>query len=151
MEYTKKVLKHFFKPKNVGKIKNADAIGKLENDACGDIMEVYIKVGKKKDKRKEKEYIKEIKFQTLGCPAAVAASDVLCDLVKGKTLEEAEKVNEKAITKKLGGLPVIKLHCSVLGAKTLKNAIENFRIHHKSMNSDSARKSKDFRHYRKSK
>lgn len=127
MQYTKKVMSHFLKPKNVGKIKNADGIGKLENDACGDIMYVYVKVGRKKIKGKEKEIIKDIKFQTLGCPAAIAASDVLCELVKGKTLDEAEKIKESEITEKLGGLPVIKLHCSVLGAKTLKSAIENYR------------------------
>jgi len=94
---------------------------------CGDIMEVYLKIEKKKIKGREKKYIKDIKFQTLGCPVAIAASDVLCDLVKGKTLEEAEKINDKAITKKLGSLPVIKLHCSVLGSRTLKDAIEKYR------------------------
>lgn len=118
-QYTKKVMKHFTHPKNAGKIKNPDAIGKLENDNCGDVMYVYIKV---KDNK-----IKDIKFQTLGCPAAIAASDVLCELAKGKTLEEAERINEQNITKKLGGLPVIKVHCSVLGARTLKNAIENYK------------------------
>ena len=126
-QYTKKVLKHFFHPKNQGELKNPDAIGKLENDKCGDIMIVYLKIGEKDITGKKEKIIKDIKFQTLGCPAAIAASDVLCDLVKGKTFEQAEKVDEKAITKKLGGLPVIKLHCSVLGARTLKNAIENYR------------------------
>ena len=127
MQYTKRVMRHFLKPKNVGEIKNADAIGKLENDACGDIMYVYIKVGKKKIKGREKEVIKDIKFQTLGCPAAIAASDVLCDLVRGETLDEAEKIKETQITERLGGLPVIKLHCSVLGARTLKKAIDDYK------------------------
>lgn len=94
---------------------------------CGDIMYVYIKVGKKKIKGEKKEIIKDIKFQTLGCPAAIAASDVLCELVKGKSLDEAEKIKESKITEKLGGLPVIKLHCSVLGARTLKAAIKDYR------------------------
>ena len=119
LQYTKKVMKHFLKPRNVGKIENADAVGKLENDRCGDLMVVYLKI---KDNK-----IKDAKSQTLGCPAALAASDVLCDLVKGKTLEEAEKIKDEDITKKLGGLPAIKLHCSVLGAKTLKKAIEEHR------------------------
>ena len=126
-QYSKQVLKHFLKPKNVGKIENADGIGKLTNDACGDLMVVYLKIGKKKIKGKEKEFIKQAKFQTLGCPAAISASDILCELVKGKTLEEAEKISDKAITEKLGGLPVIKLHCSVLGSRTLRNAIENYK------------------------
>ncbi len=127
-QYTKAVMQHFMKPKNLGKIEKADAVGKLENERCGDMMVVYLKIGKRKGKNAgEEEFIKDIKFQTLGCPAAIAASDVLCELVKGKSLEEAEKINESSITKKLGGLPLIKVHCSVLGAKTLKNALENYR------------------------
>ncbi len=126
-KYSKKVMEHFLKPKNVGEIKKADGVGKVGNPICGDIMYVYIKVGKRKGKGKEEEYIKNIKFQTLGCPAAIASSDVLCDLVKGKTLKEAEKVRGKEIVKKLGNLPAIKLHCSVLGEKTLKKAIENYK------------------------
>lgn len=117
--YTKKVMKHFLKPKFAGIIKDADAVGRLENDNCGDIMEVYLKI---KDNK-----IKDIKFQTLGCPAAIAASDVLCEIAKGKTLEQAEKITEKAITSKLDGLPLIKQHCSVLGARTLRNAIEKYK------------------------
>ena len=127
LNYNKKVMCHFLKPKNVGVIKNADGIGENFNDRCGDKMVVYIKVEKKKMKNKEEVYIKDVKFQTLGCPAAISASDVLCDLVKGKSLKEAEKIKDSEITKKLGGLPSIKLHCSVLGAKTLKKAIENYR------------------------
>ena len=80
--YTKKVMKHFLKPKYAGKLKQADAIGKISNDRCGDVMEVYIKVKNNK--------ITDIKFQTLGCPAAIAASDVLCEMVKGKTLKQAD-------------------------------------------------------------
>ena len=117
--YTKKVMNHFLKPKHAGKLKNPDAVGKLENDKCGDIMEVYIKVKNNK--------IKDIRFQTLGCPAAIAASDVLCEMAKGKTLNQAEKIKEKDITKKLGSLPMIKQHCSVLGAKTLRDAISKYK------------------------
>ena len=119
LNYTKEVMKHFLKPKNSGEIKNADGIGTNANDKCGDIMKVYIKV--------EDNKIKDAKFQTLGCPSAIASSDVLCELVKGKTLEEAEKFDNKEIVKKLGGLPVIKIHCSVLGAETLKKAIDNYK------------------------
>lgn len=123
MEYTKKVMKCFLKPKNVGKIEDADAIGELKNDGCGDVMRVYLKIGKKG----KQEYIKNIKFQTLGCPAAIASSDVLCSLAKGKTIQQALKISDKDIVKKLGGLPSIKLHCSVLGQKTLKDAIQNYK------------------------
>ena len=123
MIYSKKVMKHFLKPKNVGQIKNPDAIGINKNDRCGDVMKIYLKIKNNK--------IKDIKFQTLGCPAAIAASDILCELVKGKTLEQAEKINERKITKKLGGLPLFKVHCSVLGAKTLKKAILDYKKKHK--------------------
>lgn len=123
MEYTKKVMKCFLKPKNVGKIENADAIGELRNDGCGDVMRIYLKIGKKG----KQEYIKDIKFQTLGCPAAISSSDVLCSLAKNKTLKQALAITDKAIVKKLGGLPSIKLHCSVLGQKTLKDAIQKYK------------------------
>ena len=135
LKYTKKVIQHFLKPKNVGEIKDADGVGKAGNPVCGDVMHVYIKVGKKKVKGREEEIIKNARFQTLGCPAAIAASDVLCELVKGKTLKEAEKIEKKDIVKKLGGLPPIKIHCSVLGARTLKKAIEDYRNKRKKKNS----------------
>jgi len=118
--YNKEVMKHFLKPKNAGKIENPDAVGRINNDACGDLMEVYLKIDKKDNK------IENIKFQTLGCAAAIASSDVLCDLAKGKTLNEAKKINNNMIIKKLHGLPIIKLHCSVLGANTLRKAIDNY-------------------------
>ncbi len=126
-QYTKKVMQHFLKPKNAGEIKNPDGVGKLANETCGDVMVVYIKVGKKKIKSNLREYIKDAKFKTLGCPAALASSDVLCELVKGKTLEEAEKIDNNAIVSKLGGLPFIKVHCSVMGARTLKEAIKDYK------------------------
>ena len=122
-QYTKEVMKHFLKPKNAGIIKNADGIGREGNQKCGDVMEVYIKVGQKNNL----EIIKEIKFKTLGCPAAIASSDVLCEIAKGKTFQEAEKISNTDIVKKLKGLPMIKIHCSVMGAKTLKKAIENYK------------------------
>ena len=116
--YNKSVMKHFLKPKFSGKIKNPDAVGRTDNDNCGDLMEIYLKVKNNK--------IKDIKFQTMGCAAAIASSDVLCELAKGKTLKQAKKIDNKLIIKKLHGLPNIKLHCSVLGAKTLKKAITNY-------------------------
>jgi nitrogen fixation NifU-like protein len=116
--YSKEVLKRFTSPKNYGEIKNPDGKGKVGNPKCGDLMEVYLRI--------ENGKIKDIKFQTFGCVAAIAASDVLCELAKGKTIQEAKKINNKTILKKLKGLPLIKLHCSVLGEEALKAAIEDY-------------------------
>ncbi len=117
--YNKEVMEHFTKPKHIGEMKNPDAIGELGNMKCGDVMKIYLKI--KDDK------IKDIKFQTFGCVAAIASSDVLCELAKGKTIKQAEKITNKNIINKLKGLPSIKLHCSVLGAGALKKAIENYK------------------------
>jgi len=118
--YNKEVMKHFTKPKNMGEIKNPDGVGEVGNQKCGDIMKVYLRVDKKSNK------ISNIKFQTFGCVAAIAASDVLCDLAKGKTIQEAKKINNQSIIDKLGGLPNIKLHCSVLGSEALHTAIKDY-------------------------
>jgi nitrogen fixation NifU-like protein len=118
--YNKKVMKHFLKPKFVGKMENPDAVGRIKNNTCGDIMEVYLKIDEKTSK------IKDIKFQTLGCAAAIASSDVLCGLAKGKTLKEAKKISKKDIINELKSLPNVKIHCSVLGEKTLLDAIEKY-------------------------
>jgi len=120
--YSKKVIQHFTNPKNFGEIKNADGIGKVGNPACGDVMTLYIKVIKKGDK----EIIKNIKFHTLGCAAAIATSDIVCDLVKGKTVEQALKVDYKDIVKGLMDLPPIKVHCSLLAEEGLKAAIKDY-------------------------
>jgi nitrogen fixation protein NifU and related proteins len=117
-EYNKEVMKHFLKPTYAGEIKNPDAIGKIKNNMCGDLMEVYLRIKNNK--------IEDIKFKTLGCAAAIASSDVLCELAKGKTLDEAKKITNKDIIKELKSLPSIKLHCSVLGEKTLKDAIDKY-------------------------
>lgn len=121
--YSKKVLEHFQNPRNYGKMKNPDGVGEAGNITCGDVMYLYIKVGKKKN---GKEYIKDIKFQTYGCLAAIASSSILTELVKGKTLEEAIKIDRRLITKSLGGLPPIKTHCSVLAADALFEAIYDY-------------------------
>jgi nitrogen fixation protein NifU and related proteins len=116
--YNKEVLKRFTDPKNFGEIANADGVGQVGNPQCGDIMKIYFKI--KDDK------IKDVKFQTFGCVSAIAASDALCELAKGKTLEEAKKITNKDIIDRLKGLPSIKVHCSVLGAEGLKKAIMNY-------------------------
>ena len=118
--YNKEVTKRFLKPKFSGEIKNPDAIGETMNNKCGDKMRIFLKID---DKTKK---IKDIKFQTMGCAAAIASSDALCELAKGKSLKEAGKISNEKIVKKLKGLPSIKVHCSVLGTSTLKKAIENF-------------------------
>jgi len=116
--YSKEVMKRFTNPRHFGEIKNADGIGQVGNPQCGDVMKIYFKI---KDNK-----IKDIKFQTFGCVSAIAASDALCELAKGKTIEEAKKINNKEIIDKLKGLPSIKVHCSVLGASGLKKAILNY-------------------------
>jgi NifU-like protein involved in Fe-S cluster formation len=118
--YSKETIKRFQKPKFVGEMKDADAVGQEGNVKCGDIMKIFLKVDPKSEK------IKDIKFQTYGCVAAIAASDAMCELAKGKTLTQASAISYDQIVKKLGDLPQIKVHCSVLGTKALKNAIKNY-------------------------
>src|SRR4030042_2767514 len=120
--YTKKVIEHFSNPHNYGKIKNPDGVGKVGNPRCGDVMHLYIKVGKNK---KGEEIITDIKFETFGCVAAIATSSIITSLAKGKTLKEALKINKEKIIKSLGGLPPVKKHCSVLAASALEAAIKN--------------------------
>jgi len=121
--YTKKVMQHFMKPKNMGEIKDADGVGEAGNPKCGDVMKIYIKVGKKKDK----EFIKDIKFQTFGCVAAIANSSVLTMIAKGKSLEDAGKIGCNDILKELGEVPKIKIHCSLLAHEALAEAIKNYK------------------------
>lgn len=117
--YSKEVLEHFSNPRNMGEMNNADAVGEMGNPSCGDVMKIYLKV---KDNK-----IKDIKFQTMGCAAAIATSSMITELAKGKTLEEAEKVTNKDVAESLKGLPPIKMHCSNLAADVLKIAIKNYR------------------------
>lgn len=120
MDYSKKVMELFMKPHNVGEIKDADGIGKVGNVVCGDLMWVYIKV---KDKK-----IADIKYKTLGCVAAIASSEALCSIVKGKTIDQALKITKTDIIKFMGGkIPAVKIHCSILASEALKKAIDNYR------------------------
>ena len=128
MQYSKKVMEMFTKPKNVGEIKNADGVGEVGNPSCGDVMTMYIKIGKAAaGKNKGKEILKDIKFKTYGCAAAIATSSMITELAKGKTIEEAEKISRNDVAEELGGLPPIKMHCSNLAADALRAAIENYR------------------------
>lgn len=121
--YSKLVLKHFTNPKNQGRIKNPDGVGTVGNPACGDIMTVYVKMKKTKDK----EIISDIKFETLGCAAAIATSSMVTQMAKGKKLDDASKISRSDIADGLEGLPPLKMHCSNLAADALKRAIQNYR------------------------
>jgi len=116
--YSEKVMEHFRNPRNVGEIKNPDGIGHVGNPVCGDIMEMYIKV--------ENNIIVDAKFKTFGCGAAIATSSMVTELVKGKTIDEALKISNRAVVEALGGLPHIKMHCSVLAEEALKSAISDY-------------------------
>jgi nitrogen fixation NifU-like protein len=124
MIYSKKVLSHFTKPHNQGLMKNPDGVGTVGNPVCGDLMKIYIRVGKDKNK---KEFIKDIKFETLGCGAAIATSSMVTDLAKGKGLEEAMKISRMDVANNLEGLPPTKMHCSNLAADALHEAIKNYQ------------------------
>lgn len=123
MQYSKLVLKHFTNPKNQGRLKNPDGVGMVGNPACGDIMTVYIKVKKNKDA----EIISDIKFETLGCAAAIATSSMVTQMAKDKNLNDALKITRGDIADSLEGLPPAKMHCSNLAADALKRAIEDYR------------------------
>ncbi len=116
--YSKDVMEHFMHPRNVGEMPDADGVGEVGNPVCGDIMWIYIKV---KDDR-----IEDIKFKTLGCAAAIATSSKVTELAKGRTLDEALDLSNKEIVESLGGLPPVKIHCSLLAVDGLKEAIHDF-------------------------
>ena len=116
--YTEKVMDHFNHPRNVGEIQDPDGIGMVGNPICGDVMKLTIKV--------ENNIIKDVKFKTFGCGAAIAVSSIVTELVLGKTLEEALKISNKSVIDALGGLPPKKMHCSNLGADALKEAIQDY-------------------------
>ena len=117
-QYSETVMEHFKNPRNVGEILDADGIGNVGNPVCGDIMRLYIKV---KDNR-----ITDAKFKTFGCGAAIATSSMVTEIVKGKTIEEALQVSNRAVADALGGLPKVKMHCSVLAEEALKSAIDDY-------------------------
>ncbi|MBF8264627.1 MAG: FeS cluster assembly scaffold protein NifU [Dehalococcoidia bacterium] len=117
--YSDMVMDHFKNPRNIGSITDADGVGSEGNPVCGDIMKIYIKV---KDGR-----IEDAKFQTFGCGAAIATSSMVTEMVKGKTIEEALVISNKAVAEALGGLPATKMHCSNLAADALHRAIEDYQ------------------------
>jgi nitrogen fixation NifU-like protein len=117
--YSEKVMEHFKNPRNVGEMENPDGIGHVGNPVCGDIMELYIKV---KD-----NIITDAKFKTFGCGAAIATSSMVTELVKGKSIDDALKISNSAVAEALGGLPPVKMHCSVLAEEALLSAIDDYR------------------------
>jgi len=121
--YSEKVMEHFRNPRNVGEIENPDGVGYVGNPVCGDIMELYIKVND--------GIIVDAKFKTFGCGAAIATSSMVTEIVKGKRIEEALKISNKAVAEALDGLPPVKMHCSVLAEEALKSAIEDYLEHQK--------------------
>lgn len=116
--YSEKVMDHFRNPRNVGVIEDADGVGEVGNAKCGDIMKVYLKV--------EDDIIADVKFETFGCGSAIASSSMATDLIKGKSVAEALSLTNKAVVEALDGLPVHKLHCSVLAEEAIKKALEDY-------------------------
>lgn len=118
--YSTLVMDHFSNPRNVGEIEDADGIGNVGNPVCGDIMKMYIKV---KD-----NIITDVKFKTFGCGAAIATSSIATEMIKGKPIDEALKVTNAAVAEALGGLPSVKMHCSVLAEQAIKNAVNDYLV-----------------------
>lgn len=118
MIYSEKVMDHFANPRNVGEIPDANGVGEVGNVKCGDIMKMYLKI--------ENGIIEDVKFKTFGCGAAVATSSMATELIKGKPLEEALKLTNKAVVEALDGLPPVKIHCSVLAEQAIKAAISDY-------------------------
>jgi len=118
MLYSEKVMDHFTNPRNVGEIENADGVGEVGNAVCGDIMRIYLKI--------EDNIITDVKFKTFGCGAAIATSSMATEIIKGKSVDEALTLTNKAVVEALDGLPPAKIHCSVLAEEAVKAAIANY-------------------------
>jgi nitrogen fixation NifU-like protein len=117
--YTEEVMDHFKNPRNVGEIKDADGVGEVGNAKCGDIMKIYLKID-------EKDIITDVKFLTFGCGSAIASSSMATELIKGKSVDEAVALTNKAVVEALGGLPKAKVHCSVLAEQAVKSALYDY-------------------------
>lgn len=116
--YSAKVMDHFTNPRNVGEIENADGIGEVGNAKCGDIMKIYLKV--------EDNIIQDVKFKTYGCGSAIASSSMATEMIKGKSVQEALELTNKAVAEALDGLPPVKMHCSVLAEQAIKKALQDY-------------------------
>ena len=120
--YSKTVMDHFMHPRNVGEIPDADGVGEVGNAKCGDIMKISMKIN-------DDGVIEDVKFKTFGCGAAVATSSIATEMIKGKTIDEAENLSNKAVIEALDGLPPAKIHCSVLAEQAVKAALKDYRDH----------------------
>lgn len=116
--YSEKVMDHFMNPRNVGEIENADGVGQVGNVKCGDIMKMYLKI--------ENDVIVDVKFKTFGCGSAIATSSIATEMIKGKTIQDALKLTNKAVVEALDGLPAQKVHCSVLAEQAVKSALYDY-------------------------
>lgn len=118
--YSDKVMDHFTNPRNVGEIEGADGVGEVGNAKCGDIMKIYLKV--------EDNIIQDVKFKTYGCGSAIASSSMATEMIKGKTVQEALNLTNKAVAEALDGLPPVKMHCSVLAEQAIKKALQDYAL-----------------------
>lgn len=121
--YTEKVMDHFSNPRNMGEIENASAVGTVGNAKCGDIMRIYMDID-------DLGIIQDVKFKTFGCGAAIATSSMATEMVKGKSIEEAERLTNQAVLEALDGLPPAKVHCSLLAEEAIKEALSNYKLTH---------------------
>ncbi|MBS6475005.1 MAG: Fe-S cluster assembly scaffold protein NifU [Clostridiales bacterium] len=120
--YSEKVMDHFSNPRNVGEIIDADGVGTVGNAKCGDIMKIFLKI--------ENGIIKDVKFKTFGCGAAIATSSMATEMIKGKTVKEASELTNKAVAEALDGLPEVKIHCSLLAEEAVKAALDDYIAKH---------------------
>ena len=120
--YSEKVMDHFSNPRNVGEIMDADGVGTVGNAKCGDIMKIFLKI--------ENGIIKDVKFKTFGCGAAIATSSMATEMIKGKTIKEASELTNKAVAEALDGLPEVKIHCSLLAEEAVKAALDEYIAKH---------------------
>jgi len=117
--YSEIVMDHFRNPRNVGHMEKPDGVGQVGNPKCGDIMKIYLKIN-------ENEIIEDVKFETFGCGSAIASSSIATEMIKGKSVHEAVELSNKAVVEALGGLPPVKIHCSVLAEQAVKSALYNY-------------------------
>ena len=120
--YSEKVMDHFMNPRNVGVIEDASGVGEIGNAKCGDIMKIYLKI--------EENIIVDVKFETFGCGSAIASSSMATEMIKGKSIQNAMELTNKAVAEALDGLPAHKMHCSVLAEEAIKNALKDYYVRH---------------------
>jgi nitrogen fixation protein NifU and related proteins len=120
--YSEKVMDHFMNPRNVGEIEGADGVGEVGNPACGDMMRLYLKI--------EEGRVRDAKFRTFGCGAAIASSSMLTEMIKGKTVDEAREITNQQVAEALDGLPAVKIHCSVMAEQAVKSALDDYAKKH---------------------